>query len=268
MANTQDKVIRLAQLSDPHLYADHTQTLYGLNTFECFQSVVRLVAQQSADLALVTGDLVHDESELGYKVLREGLAALDMPVHLIPGNHDNVALMQTEFAEGQINCGKQIAIGDWQIILLNSHVPGQVGGHLRKLELYWLEQCLSNTAIPHSLVFVHHHPVSVGNNWLDPIGLDNADRLFELIAASEQVKALVWGHVHQAFDEQRAGVRLLATPSTCIQFKPGTDDFELDDLAPGYRWFELHADGHFDTGVQRLAAMPKGLDPAASGYGV
>jgi Icc protein len=264
----EDKAIRVVQISDPHLYADPTQTLYGLNTYDCFCSVVAEVAQRKPELALLTGDLVHDESEQGYRLLRQGLAPMEVPTHLIPGNHDNLAFMQAEFATGPISCSKLIRLENWQILMLNSQVPGQVHGHLDALELRWLEQCLSNSEVEHSLVVLHHHPVPVGTKWLDPLGLDNADPLFELIAASPQVKGLVWGHVHQEFDEERAGVRLLSTPSTCIQFKPNTIDFELDFIAPGYRWFELYADGRFETSVHRLPRMPEGLDPDAAGYGV
>jgi Icc protein len=44
----------------------------------------------------------------------------------------------------------------------------------------------------------------------------------------------------------------MSTPSTCIQFKPGSKTFALDDLPPGYRRLDLHADGNIDTAVERL----------------
>ncbi len=267
MAN-QDKVIELVQLTDPHLYADKSTGLYGVNSYNCFEAVVAEANMQSIDLALVTGDLVHDESEQGYKHLRLCLQRLNVPTHLIPGNHDDLTLMRSEFKHGMISCDKRVVVGNWQVILLNSQLPGQVPGHLNEKELLWLEQCLSNKSVPYSIVFLHHNPVPVGCKWLDPLGLDNADKLFELIAANSEVKALVWGHVHQEFVEQRAGVQLLSTPSTCIQFKPRVDDFELDLLPAGYRWFRLHADGNLESGIKRLASLPEGLDADASGYGI
>lgn len=264
----QGKVIELVQLTDPHLYADTSEGLYGVNSYQSFAAVVAEAARQPIDLVLLTGDLVHDESEQGYKNLRRSLQPLNAPIHLIPGNHDDFAFMQTEFNQGLISCEKQIELGNWQVLMLNSQVPGQVQGHLDETELSWLEQCLDNTGDRHSIIFLHHNPVAVDCKWLAPLGLDNAEKLFELIAAYPQVKALVWGHVHQEFSEERAGVRLLSTPSTCIQFKPGVDDFELDYLPAGYRWFRLFEDGGLETGVKRLATVPDGLDPDAKGYGV
>jgi Icc protein len=63
------------------------------------------------------------------------------------------------------------------------------------------------------------------------------------------VRGIVWGHVHQALEGERAGVRLLATPSTCAQFAPGLDDFAIDSRPPAYRMLELLPDGSIVTEV-------------------
>ena len=39
------------------------------------------------------------------------------------------------------------------------------------------------------------------------------------------------------------GILVVGTPSTCRQFKPGSDDFDVDERSPAYRRFTLHADG-------------------------
>jgi hypothetical protein len=52
---------------------------------------------------------------------------------------------------------------------------------------------------------------------------------------------------------------MLATPSTCVQFKPHCANFTLDTIAPGWRWLELHADGTLTTEVCRLTGkIPPG----------
>ncbi len=71
----------------------------------------------------------------------------------------------------------------------------------------------------------------------------------ELLDAHPQVRAISWGHVHQSLDTRRRGVRLLATPSTCVQFLPLSDQFALDRRPPAYRRLTLHADGTLDTEV-------------------
>ncbi len=258
--------INIVQLSDPHLFADEQGSMYGLNTLQSLRAVVAEVAQQSFDLAVVTGDLSQDLQPAAYQHLRQALQGLDMPLHLMPGNHDDWSLMMTEFQQGNISCIKQVVIGQWQIILLNTQVVGEVGGYLSDDELNWLEQTLADAAAPNAVVCIHHHPVDMGCRWLDQIGLHNSDKLFEVLASHAQVKALLWGHVHQEFDESRAGLRLLSCPSTCIQFKPGSDKFELDLLAPGYRWLRLYDDGSLDTGVKRLDKIPGQINASQKGY--
>ncbi len=259
--------LNVAQISDAHLYADRGAGLYGLNSYRAFAEVVALAARRHPELLLLTGDLVHDETAEGYRHLRDTLARLNAPGLCIPGNHDDLALMRQVLQKGGgISCTRSTRRGNWQIILLNTQVVGKVGGYLAQDELDFLHRSLARYPDHHALICMHHQPVAVGSRWLDQIGLENADQLFSVIDAHPQVKALVWGHVHQAFDERRNGVRLLATPATCIQFKPKSDDFALDPVTPGYRWFRLYEDGRLDTAVERLAQMPGRLDVNARGY--
>ncbi len=113
------------------------------------------------------------------------------------------------------------------------------------------------------LVCLHHHPVPIGSDWLDQIGLANAADFFRIIDASREVRAIVWGHVHQAFDGLRRGVRLLATPSTCAQFLPHSHDFAIDARPPAFRTLELHADGRILTDVHWVDPCGTGSSQSA-----
>ena len=61
-------------------------------------------------------------------------------------------------------------------------------------------------------------------------------------------------------------MRLLASPSTCIQFAPASEDFATDNQAPGYRWLRLYDDGRVETAISRLADGSFQPDPGATGY--
>ena len=89
----------------------------------------------------------------------------------------------------------------------------------------------------------------MGSRWLDTVGLRNAAAFFAVTDRHPQLRAIVWGHVHQASDQLRNGVRLISTPSTCAQFLPAADTFTLDTRPPGYRWLDLHPDGTIQTSV-------------------
>ena len=113
---------------------------------------------------------------------------------------------------------------------------------------------------------LHHQPVAIGCGWLDEQMVADADDFFEILDRHDGVRGVLWGHVHQEIDRQRNGVRLLASPSTCVQFAPGCDSFKADDQPPGYRWLDLQADGGIDTGISRVTDVQFNVDLETGGY--
>lgn len=87
----------------------------------------------------------------------------------------------------------------------------------------------------------------MGSAWLDTVGLKNGEDVLERLRTLGRVRIAAFGHVHQEYDADHEGVRIIATPSTCRQFKPGSNDFAVDDNPPAYRRIELHADGSVET---------------------
>jgi Icc protein len=158
--------------------------------------------------------------------------------------------------------------GSWQVVLLDSQIPGEVGGELGAAELALLEQLLAEGEQLglYSLVCLHHQPVPIGCAWLDQQKVADAEALFAVLDRHSGVRGLLWGHVHQHFERQHGRVQLLCSPSTCVQFKPGQADFAVDDLAPGYRWLRLYPDGRLESGVSRVQGVHFTVDHEAGGY--
>ena len=94
----------------------------------------------------------------------------------------------------------------------------------------------------------------------------DADTFLEVIARYPRLRGVLWGHVHQALDTVRDGVRFFCTPSTCVQFLPRQEDFAVDQRGPGYRWLELSADGTIRTGVSRDETRNFPVDRDSGGY--
>jgi Icc protein len=157
--------------------------------------------------------------------------------------------MRAALRGGPFQVGGWLDISDWRLVMLDSVVAGQAGGHLSATELESLEQTLSGAGRRHALVALHHHPVAMSSQWLDQVGLDNHAEFFEVIERHPNVRTILWGHVHQTYDAMRGPVRLLSTPSTCAQFKPGVEEFAVDTRPPGYRILELGVDGAIRTEV-------------------
>jgi Icc protein len=101
---------------------------------------------------------------------------------------------------------------------------------------------------------------------MDTMVLENADSLFDLITRHPQVKGVLCGHIHQTFEMTYQGIRIIGSPSTCVQFAAGEDDFAIDPAPPGYRWLNLQNDGEIHSGIRSLPEIPSGLDLASMGY--
>jgi Icc protein len=143
-------------------------------------------------------------------------------------------------------------------------VPNSAKGRLSPHSLAALDSALSSADSKHTLICLHHHPVSMGSRWLDQVGLENAAEFFEVIDRHRNVRAILWGHVHQSYDSLRKNVRLLATPSTCAQFLPRADEFAVDARPPAYRTLELHPDGSLLTEVVWVDSSAAGSSSPSS----
>jgi len=262
--------IKVAQITDPHLFSATDGKLLGLNTDESLKSVVELVKteQPDLDIVLATGDISQDGSEESYRRFESIISALQSPSYWLHGNHDNdVAILQVLNGNERLSPCVISAGQSWRIIMLNSSIKGEVGGALAESELEFLSEKLEEHSDKFIIVALHHHPVKMGSAWLDEQMVSNADEFLNVIRKHKQVKALMWGHVHQETDTTNDnGLRLLSSPSTCVQFKPGQDDFTADTEAPGYRWLELFEDGSFETGVSRVEELKFEVDYTIKGY--
>ncbi len=261
--------LKIIQISDIHLHSDVRGELLRVNTHDSYQAVLDLVRAKHAkdtDLIILSGDLTQDGSLEAYARVADLIEPFNIPVYCVPGNHDNPKMMKQVYPRGNVSNNKHIVLKNWQIILLDSHKPDAVEGYLDASELEYMQHCLQKHPDQHAIILFHHQPVPVGSRWLDKLWVTNADEFWAAIAKYPQIKTVLFGHVHQEFQQAVNGMTIYATPSTCIQFKPHQDRFGLDHLPPGYRWIHLFEDGHIETGVERIAEYIGVFDKDAKGY--
>ena len=196
---------------------------------------------------LVTGDLIQDDSPEAYARFRDLLLPLKLRVHCVPGNHDIRDLMQTVCRQPPFSYCAWEEIGNWLIVGIDSCKRGDAGGVVTAEELDRLSAIVTGSSAKHVMVCLHHPPVKMGSRWLDTVGLKNGDEVLERLRMLGRVRVAAFGHVHQEYDAEHHGVRIIATPSTCRQFQQGSDNFAVDENPPAYRRFELHSDGSIDT---------------------
>ena len=243
--------MRLVQITDCHLHADPAaRGRIGVPLGQ-LEAVVAAVNRERPDRVVVSGDISQDETAASYGLAERTLSRLDAPWAWLPGNHDRPDLM----AERR-PLPAELDLGDWRALLLDTRVPGREGGELGPERRAALDARLAGDDRP-TLVIMHHPPLPIGTAWLDAIGLADAEAFWRLIAPHRQVRAVCFGHVHQAFEGAKAlagrRVAVYGCPAASDQFLPGATTFALDEAGrPGYRVLDLGPD-RLETRVVRVA---------------
>lgn len=251
-------MIRLLQLSDLHIASPLTDPVGSAEYLALLQAVVAHARQRwpVLDGVVLTGDLSQEGSAESYAALQTVLLPWAVPLYCVAGNHDLAAVMRQHLVSGLIQMPPRWVCTSWQSLFLDTTQPLQVQGYLGPNRLQALNAQLAATPPHlHTLIWMHHPPFSVGNVWMDALALTDATAFWTVVTQYPQVKAVLCGHVHQAFTGLYQGIRVFTAPSTNRQFKPGCEQFELDALGPGYRWLLLADDGTLSTGIERIEGL-------------
>ncbi len=259
--------LELIQISDPHLFADESGSLLGVNTRESFLATLDLIQANHLyiDLIIVTGDISQDLSAESYEFFAQAMKVFNCPIYCLAGNHDEVDALESLAEAGHIKTNKQLDIKNWQILLAHSQVKGKVHGLISSDEMHWIQQQL-NTNDSNALVFTHHHPVYSNADWIDDIGIKNCEEFTAMLSEFKQVKACGFGHIHQDLSVTQQNIDYYSAPSTCIQFKQNSSEFAVSEELPGYRIYHCYPSGKVETQVIRVNDFKLSLDMTATGY--
>ncbi|MGH6718240.1 MAG: metallophosphoesterase family protein [Alphaproteobacteria bacterium] len=242
-------VVRLTQITDCHVTAGPDVPFAGVDPLARLEAVLRhIAAGPSPDAVLATGDLVAEGTDTEYRRLAPALAAIGPPVFVVPGNHDVGATLDRHLLGATVRRQPAWTVGSWRVLFLDSTVPGHMDGTLGPQRLAELDRTLAADGVRPTLVVVHHNPVATGGP-ADDCPLTDGVALFDTLDRHDQVRGVLWGHIHAAFDAQRRGVRLMGTPSSAVQFPVRPGSLAWIEDAPGYRRLALHPDGRIETEV-------------------
>ena len=247
----------VVQISDTHLYEDPEQRLWGVAPEPAADRVIEALRAEAPEPALVlcTGDCSADGSEASYRRLGEKLARFNAPAYYLPGNHDDAALMARLLMGRELDKEKlcfAFEAEGWRFVMLDSSVRGEDAGCIGNAQREWLRVTLSSPVDAPTIVAVHHNPLPVGSTWLDTMTISDGAALLAILDTAPQVKAVLFGHVHQEFEEYRDGTLYASVPSTFFQFKPRSKEFGKDDgRAAGARVIRLSGD-RLQTAVLRV----------------
>ena len=192
---------RFVHLTDLHVTAPQTpdHTLKTDTPGTLARVVAAIGAMDPAPAFVVaSGDLTNLGDAVSYRLLRDLLAPLQMPVVLALGNHDNRAAFHDVFETGLAEApffGDRVLAGI-HVLTLDTLVPGRVAGMLDDAQLAWLDAALARHPGVPKLV-VAHHPPHLGDDALPWATLDAASSArFAATLAGRGVIGILSGHVH------------------------------------------------------------------------
>ena len=195
----------IAQISDLHIKQRGELAYRRVDTAaaltRCIATLNRFTPRP--DLVVISGDLVDTPLAAEYDHLKALLAPLDLPFAAIPGNHDSPELMRAAlpnlgYAQSSGALHSMRKVGDVDIVLLDSTVPGAAHGALDSASLEWLDTVLGASAARPALLFLHHPPFVTGITHMDVQNLRNAADLAALIRRHPRARLFAAGHVHRA----------------------------------------------------------------------
>lgn len=252
----------LVQLTDTHIGAPWGEGA-DVGLAAAATAVTRTLGAPP-DAVIVTGDVASTPTAAEYVTARAVLDALDAPVYVLPGNHDDRALMRDHFAFPAAEAGSlsyAVTLGPLRLVALDTTWPGHDGGQLDRARLDWLAATLAEDVATPTLLAVHHPPILTGIRAMDAIGIAAGERaeLAAILEGHPQVQVVVAGHVHRAVVGALGTARVLTVPSTDGQLAL---DLESDTIAfvrePPAFAVHLVIDGQIVSHLQPVASEPAG----------
>ena len=227
-------------------------------------AIVSLREQPACVIA--TGDLTEHGQREEYERLRDILAEVDVPVYLLPGNHDRRAEMRAVFTDAEYLHGQGKAVlftiesERLRLVALDTSEAPRQGGYLDDRRLRWLDERLGERRDTPTILAMHHPPFKTGLFYFDDQPFAGVDLLGEIVRRHPQVRRIICGHVHQVIERNWNGALAVSSPSTApsLVVRPNSRGVSLE---PG--GFLLHRID--DRGVLRTHLVRTPPDVIALG---
>ena len=236
---SESPLFRFAVVADSHVnpsdideispFASHRLTNTRL------RHTIEAVNAAAPDFVVHVGDMVHPVPEAvsypqAVRMFREATAALQAPLHLVPGNHDTgdkcadyvpAGSIQEAYAERyETHFGQHFYsfdTDDCHFIIINTSLIN-AGLDREKAQAAWLEEDLAAHADRRCFLMMHYPPYVASAD--EPGHYDNIDEpgrswLLELLAR-HQVRTVFTGHVHNFFYNRHRDTQFFLMPSTAF----------------------------------------------------
>jgi len=215
----------------------------GLDVVGRFKRVLEHSRSFEPDAYFLTGDFcANDPVQEVYHLLRPMLDELGKPYYLIPGNHDDRAMMRNAFfleGHNQEPVKGLVQVGDRYFIFLDSST-----GYVDKEQLAWLTKALGQ--YPQSDIVIHHPPMKMGIAFMDgKYPLSDPEGLLTILRADARHRRIFCGHYHTGRMMTHQNLSIHLCPPTSFFINPDADSFQQEFLPPAYLQLSWDEAGNF-----------------------
>lgn len=239
--------MKIIQLSDTHLFANDEQNMFGVKSNIKFRAILDKILTEElhdTDCIFLTGDISQDITTQSYQKIVDHLSPLNIPIYWIPGNHDDIHVMQTVFNQAKnFHYLPHLQVQNWRFIFLNTKQEGSEGGFLSEAELDKLKHEIASASPDHKIVVImHHHPIPVYTPMIDKYILKNQKEFWEIVTDTN-VCLIICGHVHGDYQIEHQNIMLESAPATCLQWLKGATLLKIDQRI-GYKIYVFDKNGY------------------------
>jgi len=207
----------VAQLTDLHIRAGGALAYGRVDTRAFLAAAVDHLNALAPrpDAVVVSGDLVDLGTAEEYATARGELDRLEIPWLPIPGNHDGDAfwdVLADRMIDPVRDVGYVAQVGTVRILLLDTRVPGALGGRIDAARANWLAARLVESDAP-TLLVMHHPPFTTGIAHMDAIGLEGVALLDAALGEGPAPLAVLCGHIHRTIVSRIRDIPVIVGPS-------------------------------------------------------
>ena len=211
--------MKFIHLTDLHL-VDREKQLHDLDPAKRFSLCIDSINQyhSDAECCVVTGDLADRGDEDAYRFLAEQLQRLNMPCHLIIGNHDHRLRFREFFPDTPLDAGGfvqyTVETTAGVFLLLDTVKPGTHAGEYCLQRQDWLRTTLAQHADQPVFLFMHHPPFDLHLPSIDRIGLAEQQAFADVVSAHSNIRHIFFGHAHRPISGNWRGISMSSLRGT------------------------------------------------------
>jgi hypothetical protein len=225
-----DLMATFAIVADPHYDVDGSNTANG-NMYEDGPRLLSTLVSElnndlTIDFVITLGDLTNGAEE-DYSGFVTTMNDLNIPWYPVLGNwdkdEDNWATFYNDHM-GRTDTYYSLDYGGYHLVVLDSAVPGQIGGDFDEDQMKWLESDLDAYPDSPTLIFMHH----MADRTDEIFGIESQAqvRLGGILSTRSQVLTIHSGHIHQNILTYLDDHRNLAIAAV-VQYPMGYDIVKL-----------------------------------------